>query len=69
MSLVDLSLTLKYCRNCVVTGRDMGVDSAEFHIWQEWHAVECNKNFDETSGAMECTLHHLCRDGQLVIAK
>ncbi|GFX89076.1 uncharacterized protein TNCV_2853751 [Trichonephila clavipes] len=31
----------------------MGVDSAEFHIWQKGHADECDKNFDGTSGAME----------------
>ncbi|GFV61768.1 uncharacterized protein TNCV_189251 [Trichonephila clavipes] len=30
----------KYCHNCVVAGRDMGVDSAEFHIWQKGHANE-----------------------------
>ncbi|GFX90084.1 uncharacterized protein TNCV_2420681 [Trichonephila clavipes] len=36
-----------------VAGRDMGVDSAEFHIWQKGHADECDKNFDGTSGAME----------------
>ncbi|GFT90534.1 uncharacterized protein TNCV_1663801 [Trichonephila clavipes] len=31
----------------------MGVDSAEFHIWQKGHADEWDKNFDGTSGAME----------------
>ncbi|GFS62882.1 uncharacterized protein TNCV_2276031 [Trichonephila clavipes] len=40
-------------RNCVVAGRDMGVDSAEFQIWQKGHADECDKTFNGTSGAME----------------
>ncbi|GFS86199.1 uncharacterized protein TNCV_660841 [Trichonephila clavipes] len=43
----------KYCHNCVVACRDMGVDSAEFHIWQKGHADESDKNFDGTSRAME----------------
>ncbi|GFY18878.1 uncharacterized protein TNCV_3875661 [Trichonephila clavipes] len=51
--VLDFEVLSKYCHNCVVAGRDMGVDSAEFHIWQKGHADECDKNFDETSGAME----------------
>ncbi|GFT92142.1 uncharacterized protein TNCV_3151171 [Trichonephila clavipes] len=51
--VLDFEVLSKYCHNCVVTGRDMGVDSAEFHIWQKGHADECDKNFDGTSGAME----------------
>ncbi|GFW51514.1 uncharacterized protein TNCV_4211921 [Trichonephila clavipes] len=49
----DFEVLSKYCQNCVVAGRDMGVDSEEFHIWQKGHADECDKNFDGTSGAME----------------
>ncbi|GFW87110.1 uncharacterized protein TNCV_5124641 [Trichonephila clavipes] len=52
--VLDFEVLSKYCHNCVVAGRDMGVDSAEFHIWQKGHADECDKNFDGTSGAMEC---------------
>ncbi|GFV48614.1 uncharacterized protein TNCV_5068991 [Trichonephila clavipes] len=51
--VLDFEVLSKYCQNCVVAGRDMGVDSAEFHIWQKGHADECDKNFDGTSGAME----------------
>ncbi|GFY34617.1 uncharacterized protein TNCV_1373081 [Trichonephila clavipes] len=51
--VLDFEVLSKYCHNCVVAGRDMGVDSAEFHIWQKGHADECDKNFDGTSGAME----------------
>ncbi|GFW95779.1 uncharacterized protein TNCV_5023141 [Trichonephila clavipes] len=51
--VLDFEVLSKYCQNCVFAGRDMGVDSAEFHIWQKGHADECDKNFDRTSGAME----------------
>ncbi|GFY03512.1 uncharacterized protein TNCV_3211491 [Trichonephila clavipes] len=51
--VIDFEVLWKYCHNCVIAGRDMGVDSAEFHIWQKGHADECDKNFDGTSGAME----------------
>ncbi|GFW51236.1 uncharacterized protein TNCV_3595181 [Trichonephila clavipes] len=51
--VLDFEVLSKCCHNCVVAGRDMGVDSAEFHIWQKGHADECDKNFDGTSGAME----------------
>ncbi|GFU38536.1 uncharacterized protein TNCV_3399681 [Trichonephila clavipes] len=51
--VLDFEVLSKYCHNCAVAGRDMGVDSAEFHIWQKGHADECDKNFDGTSGAME----------------
>ncbi|GFX35893.1 uncharacterized protein TNCV_4214151 [Trichonephila clavipes] len=51
--VLDFEVLSKYCHNCVVAGRDMGVDWAEFHIWQKGHADECDKNFDGTSGAME----------------
>ncbi|GFX00012.1 uncharacterized protein TNCV_3080081 [Trichonephila clavipes] len=51
--VLDFEVLSKYCQNCVVAGRDMGVDSAEFHIWQKGHADEYDKNFDGTSGAME----------------
>ncbi|GFW16665.1 uncharacterized protein TNCV_2352871 [Trichonephila clavipes] len=51
--VLEFEVLSKYCHNCVVAGRDMGVDSAEFHIWQKGHADECDKNFDGTSGAME----------------
>ncbi|GFS89305.1 uncharacterized protein TNCV_3399811 [Trichonephila clavipes] len=51
--VLDFEVLSKYCQNCAVAGRDMGVDSAEFHIWQKGHADECDKNFDGTSGAME----------------
>ncbi|GFX02775.1 uncharacterized protein TNCV_4437571 [Trichonephila clavipes] len=51
--VLDFEVLSKYCHNCVVACRDMGVDSAEFHIWQKGHADECDKNFDGTSGAME----------------
>ncbi|GFY17687.1 uncharacterized protein TNCV_1074221 [Trichonephila clavipes] len=51
--VLDFEVLSKYCHNCVVPGRDMGVDWAEFHIWQKGHADECDKNFDGTSGAME----------------
>ncbi|GFT47433.1 uncharacterized protein TNCV_3749841 [Trichonephila clavipes] len=51
--VLDFEVLSKYCQNCVVAGRDMGVDSAEFHIWQKGHADECDKSFDGTSGAME----------------
>ncbi|GFS69492.1 uncharacterized protein TNCV_3893701 [Trichonephila clavipes] len=51
--VLDFEVLSKYCQNCVVAGRDMGVDSAEFHIWQKGHVDECDKNFDGTSGAME----------------
>ncbi|GFW22953.1 uncharacterized protein TNCV_3647301 [Trichonephila clavipes] len=51
--VLDFEVLSKYCHNCVVAGREMGVDSAEFHIWQKGHADECDKNFDGTSGAME----------------
>ncbi|GFV38258.1 uncharacterized protein TNCV_178781 [Trichonephila clavipes] len=30
--VLDFEVLSKYCQNCVVTGRDMGIDSAEFHI-------------------------------------
>ncbi|GFW82041.1 uncharacterized protein TNCV_771701 [Trichonephila clavipes] len=54
--VLDFEVLSKYCHNCVIAGRDMGVDSAEFHIWQKGHADECGKNFDGTSGAMaRCT--------------
>ncbi|GFX93103.1 uncharacterized protein TNCV_140471 [Trichonephila clavipes] len=33
--VLDFEVLSKYCHNCVVAGRDMGVDSAEFHIWQK----------------------------------
>ncbi|GFT10537.1 uncharacterized protein TNCV_1942961 [Trichonephila clavipes] len=33
--VLDLEILSKYCQNCVVAGRDMGVHSAEFHIWQK----------------------------------
>ncbi|GFV32952.1 uncharacterized protein TNCV_1745941 [Trichonephila clavipes] len=51
--VLDFEVLSKYCKNFVVAGRDMGVDIAEFHIWQKGHADECDKNFDGTSGAME----------------
>ncbi|GFW82252.1 uncharacterized protein TNCV_3817331 [Trichonephila clavipes] len=51
--VLDFEVLSKYCHNCVVAGRDMGVDWAEFHIWQKGHADECDKNFDGTSGTME----------------
>ncbi|GFT69835.1 uncharacterized protein TNCV_3914451 [Trichonephila clavipes] len=51
--VLDFEVLSKYCHNCVVAGRDMGVDSAEFHIWQKGHADERDKNFDGTFGAME----------------
>ncbi|GFU28585.1 uncharacterized protein TNCV_467941 [Trichonephila clavipes] len=51
--VLDFEVLLKYCHNCVVAGRDMGVDSVEFHIRQKGHEDECDKNFDGTSGAME----------------
>ncbi|GFY03696.1 uncharacterized protein TNCV_3666071 [Trichonephila clavipes] len=51
--VLDFEVLSKYCQNCVVAGLDMGVDSAECHIWQKGHADECDKNFDGTSGAME----------------
>ncbi|GFT90842.1 uncharacterized protein TNCV_336101 [Trichonephila clavipes] len=51
--VLDFEVLSKYCHNCVVAGRDMGVDSAEFHTWQKGHADESDKNFDGTSGAME----------------
>ncbi|GFV16866.1 uncharacterized protein TNCV_3363631 [Trichonephila clavipes] len=51
--VLDFEVLSKYCQNCVVAGRDMGVYSAEFYIWQKGHADECDKNFDGTSGAME----------------
>ncbi|GFX23269.1 uncharacterized protein TNCV_4560511 [Trichonephila clavipes] len=51
--VLDFEVLSKYCHNCVVAGRDMGVDWVEFHIWQKGHADECDKNFDGTSGAME----------------
>ncbi|GFY11750.1 uncharacterized protein TNCV_1529421 [Trichonephila clavipes] len=51
--VLDFEVLSKCCQNCVVAGRDMGVESAEFHIWQKGHADECDKNFDGTSGAME----------------
>ncbi|GFX22915.1 uncharacterized protein TNCV_3911621 [Trichonephila clavipes] len=44
--VLDFEVLSKYCHNCVVAGRDMGVDWAEFHIWQKGHADECDKNFD-----------------------
>ncbi|GFY53804.1 uncharacterized protein TNIN_118511 [Trichonephila inaurata madagascariensis] len=53
IDVLDFETLSKYCQNCAVTGRDMGVNSAEFHIWQKGHADECDKNFDGTSGAME----------------
>ncbi|GFW43324.1 uncharacterized protein TNCV_2923721 [Trichonephila clavipes] len=43
--VLDFEVLSKYCHNCVVAGRDMGVDSAEFHIWQKGHADECDKKF------------------------
>ncbi|GFU98449.1 uncharacterized protein TNCV_3652801 [Trichonephila clavipes] len=52
-SVLDFEVLSKYCHNCVVAGRDMGVHSAEFHIWQKGHADECDKNFDGTSGAIQ----------------
>ncbi|GFU97296.1 uncharacterized protein TNCV_3889111 [Trichonephila clavipes] len=55
--VLDFEVLSKYCHNCVVAGRDMGVDSAEFHIWQKGHADECDKNFDGTSEPWGCTLH------------
>ncbi|GFV75930.1 uncharacterized protein TNCV_1455271 [Trichonephila clavipes] len=51
--VLDFEVLSKYCQNCVVAGRDMGVDTAEFHIWQKGHADEYDKTFDGTSGAME----------------
>ncbi|GFV58499.1 uncharacterized protein TNCV_1095481 [Trichonephila clavipes] len=42
----DFEVLSKYCQNCVITGRDTGVDSAEFHIWQKGYADERDKNFD-----------------------
>ncbi|GFW92967.1 uncharacterized protein TNCV_3759551 [Trichonephila clavipes] len=42
--VLDFEVLSKYCHNCVVAGRDMGVDSVEFHIWQKGHAEECDKN-------------------------
>ncbi|GFS48185.1 uncharacterized protein TNCV_2295971 [Trichonephila clavipes] len=51
--VLDFEVLSKYCHNCVVAGRDMGVDWAEFHTWPKGHADECDKNFDGTSGAME----------------
>ncbi|GFV28825.1 uncharacterized protein TNCV_2049421 [Trichonephila clavipes] len=51
--VLDFEVLSKYCQNCVVAGRDMRVDSAEFHIWQKGHVDECDKYFDGTSGAME----------------
>ncbi|GFV36392.1 uncharacterized protein TNCV_2234391 [Trichonephila clavipes] len=68
--VLDFEVLSKYCHNCVVAGRDMGVDSAEFHIWQKGHADECEKKFHGTSGAME--MHAaliMWRRSQLVIAK
>ncbi|GFW78913.1 uncharacterized protein TNCV_2973021 [Trichonephila clavipes] len=38
--VLDFEVLSKYCQNCVVAGRDKGVDSAEFHIWQKGHAEE-----------------------------
>ncbi|GFV51361.1 uncharacterized protein TNCV_4687241 [Trichonephila clavipes] len=49
--VLDFEVLSKYCQNCVVVRRDMGVGSAEFHIWQKGHADECDKNFDGTSGS------------------
>ncbi|GFV63287.1 uncharacterized protein TNCV_1521061 [Trichonephila clavipes] len=40
-----------------VAGRDMGVDSAEFHIWQKGHADECDKNSMELLEPWRYTLH------------
>ncbi|GFU59810.1 uncharacterized protein TNCV_4343651 [Trichonephila clavipes] len=40
--VLDFEVLSKYCQSCVVTGRDGGVDSAEFHIWQKkdmWRSV------------------------------
>ncbi|GFY25339.1 uncharacterized protein TNCV_2484591 [Trichonephila clavipes] len=51
--VLDFEVLSKHCQNCVAAGRDMGVESAEFHIWQKGHADECDKNFDGISGAME----------------
>ncbi|GFU00493.1 uncharacterized protein TNCV_1692701 [Trichonephila clavipes] len=57
--VLDFEVLSKYCHNCVVAGRDMGVDSAEFHIWQKGHADECDKNFSDGTSLepWRCTLH------------
>ncbi|GFX55032.1 uncharacterized protein TNCV_2305551 [Trichonephila clavipes] len=55
--VLDFEVLSKYCHNCVVAGRDMGVDSAEFHIWQKGHADECDKISMELLEPWRCTLH------------
>ncbi|GFU85317.1 uncharacterized protein TNCV_2386221 [Trichonephila clavipes] len=49
--VLDFEVLSKYCQNCVVTSRDMGVDCAKFHM-RKGQADECSKNFEGTYRVM-----------------
>ncbi|GFW01588.1 uncharacterized protein TNCV_4085031 [Trichonephila clavipes] len=55
--VLDFEVLSKYCHNCVVAGRDMGVDSAEFHIWQKDMRMSVTKISMELLEPWRCTLH------------
>ncbi|GFW39580.1 uncharacterized protein TNCV_3187511 [Trichonephila clavipes] len=55
--VLDFEVLSKYCHNYVVAGRDMGVDSAEFHIWQKDMQMSVTKILMELLEPWRCTLH------------
>ena len=51
--VIDYEVLSKYCRACSMTEKELGADSPEFAIWQEGHAKDCQKNYEDSSPAME----------------
>lgn len=51
--VIDFEILSKYCPECICSKRDLGSDSAEFHVWFEGHKNHCSQNFYGSSNAME----------------
>lgn len=51
--VVDFEIMSKYCPECIAAVRDLGNDTAEYHIWSSSHSSECQKNFSGSSNSME----------------
>lgn len=51
---VDYHVMSKYCRACETTGKRMRqCGENAYQVWMESHRLECQKNFDGSSGMME----------------
>ena len=51
--VLDYEVLSKFCQACTTAKKELGESSPEFFYWKEGHAMDCQQNYEGSSGGME----------------